>query len=78
MVDAQAGIVHGRDMTGDRIREKRKERGLTLAELAARCGVQVGTAWRWEHGSAPSAEYLPRLADELDCDLRWLLTGEPS
>lgn len=54
-------------INGKRIRERRKALGLTLAELAARVGINPAHLWRMETGrsSNPNAQTLGRLADAL-------------
>jgi transcriptional regulator with XRE-family HTH domain len=51
---------------GERIRRLRKERGLSLADIADRLGVSKPTVWAWEHGkSRPVESRLTGLADAL-------------
>lgn len=54
-------------MIGDRIKNARKEKGLTQDELAARLHVVRQTVSKWESGSsAPDAELLVQLAQALE------------
>lgn len=46
------------------------------AIVAKRAGVSVGAVSKYLNGSEPGAFKAARLADVLDVDLRWLLTGE--
>jgi transcriptional regulator with XRE-family HTH domain len=41
---------------GGRLQRMRKERGLTLAQLAAQLGVSKPTVWAWEQGKARPVE----------------------
>jgi len=51
---------------GMRLNRLRRERGLTLAEVAARLGVSKPTVWAWEKGKAkPLPERLDSIADAL-------------
>lgn len=55
---------------GQTIRCLRKERGMTLADLAERCGSHVGNLSRIERDQArPSLELLSRLAQALSLSL---------
>ncbi len=55
---------------GTALRELRKSRGITLAELAERAGSHVGNLSRIERGTAkPSLDLLYRLAEGLDFSL---------
>jgi transcriptional regulator with XRE-family HTH domain len=54
--------------TNELIRAKRKEKGLTLKDVAAVCGVSEGTVSRWESGDIKNMrrdkiEKLSRLLD---------------
>ena len=62
---------------GARVRRLREVLGLTQAELAERCEVNVGTINRWEKNKtgAPSGDNLQTLAEALETTPRWLLTG---
>ena len=49
----------------------RERRGLTQAQLAARCGVDQGDISRIERGAtSPTARTLQRIAEALDADVR--------
>jgi transcriptional regulator with XRE-family HTH domain len=57
------------------LRAKRRKARLTQRQLAARCGTSHQTICYWETGSAiPSANWLPVLADALDCGIKDLYT----
>lgn len=62
--DARAGY-HGEDFPA-RLRRLRKERGLSLSEIAASLGVSKPTVWAWEHGKArPVDRRMTALAEVL-------------
>ena len=63
---------------GERIRELRKERGLTVYELANRLGISRNTLTNWELGEKePHAlEILREMAKILRVPLKSLLAGE--
>jgi transcriptional regulator with XRE-family HTH domain len=51
---------------GMRLNRLRRERGLTLAEVAGRLSVSKPTVWAWEKGKAkPLPERLDSIADAL-------------
>ena len=52
------------------IRAKRKDRGLTMDQLADRLGVTRQSVGAWEGGIAlPSADKLPEIAAALGCSI---------
>lgn len=58
---------------GERIREARKKRRLTLKGLGEQVGVTGGAVTGWESGrNIPDAIMLGRLATVLDVPLNWL------
>ena len=60
---------------GERIAEKRKEQGLTQAELAEKMMVTRQTVSRWETGTAlPDVERIAELAAVLGVSCDYLLT----
>ena len=60
---------------GERIAEKRKEQGMTQAELADKMYVTRQTVSRWEAGSVyPDVERIAELARLLDVSCDYLLT----
>jgi transcriptional regulator with XRE-family HTH domain len=63
---------------GERLRAARERRRLTKAEFARLAGVSGPGAQLWETGrmTFPRADTLVRLAEILEVDLRWLITGE--
>lgn len=48
---------------GERIKELRKRDGLTQEELGAKVGVSAQAVSKWECGSVPDTELIPKLAD---------------
>ena len=63
---------------GERIRELRKSRGLTIYELAMRLGISRNTLTSWERGEKKPCgiTLLEDMADVLQVSLRNLLAGE--
>ena len=63
---------------GERIRELRKSRGLTIYELAMRLGISRNTLTSWERGEKEPCgiTLLEDMADVLQVSLRNLLEGE--
>lgn len=52
------------------LRERRKELGLTMQQLADLVGVTVGSVEAWEHGrSCPELKRVPAVADALDLSI---------
>ena len=65
--------------TGGRIKEKRKEKGLTQAGLAALIGVDKSTVYRWEAGKqAPESGAAVSLAEALGTTSDYLLGKAPA
>ena len=60
---------------GKRIRAKRTELGLTMAELGKMVGVQSSAVNKWEHGDVKYIERarIADLAAALKCDPGWLM-----
>ena len=63
---------------GERIRELRKERGITSYEMATRLGISRNTLTNWERGEKEphSVEILEEMAKVLNVPLEILLTDE--
>ena len=60
------------------IRELRRAKGLTQAQLAESAGVTKVSVCKWEAGlTVPRAELLPVLADTLGCTIDALYGREP-
>ncbi|MEM7406038.1 MAG: helix-turn-helix transcriptional regulator [Pseudomonadota bacterium] len=61
---------------GDRIREARLHRGLSVEALARNMGVETASLAAWESGERqPRANRLNLLSGMLDVTLAWLLDG---
>ncbi len=60
----------------DRIRERRKQLGLSMQDVAALCDVSWQAVQRWETTAAPKRNNLLSLADALNISLEWLMTGK--
>ena len=64
---------------GSRIAARRKEKGMTQEELAARLGVSAQAVSKWENDvSCPDISLLPRLCRILGITSDELLTGDNS
>ena len=63
---------------GDRIRERRLKKGLTLEQLAQEIGSSKSYIWELENKDVtrPSAEKLQAIARALDTTMDYLLTAE--
>lgn len=68
-------------MINQRIKELRKQRGLSMAQLGAKIGVAASTIHKWESGSIESlrANKLPTLAKALGTTIEYLMgyTDDP-
>lgn len=64
---------------GERIKELRKERKISQAELAKNINVSPGNVGDWERGKAkPGADALISLMNYFSVSADWLLTGKGS
>jgi transcriptional regulator with XRE-family HTH domain len=64
----------GRPQVGRQVRRWRQERGLTLAQVAERSGLNVGYLSQIENDKAsPSLESLAAVADAVDVPISWFL-----
>ena len=63
---------------GERIRELRKERGITSNEMATRLGISRNTLTNWERGEKEphAVEILEEMAKIFEVPLKYLLTEE--
>jgi transcriptional regulator with XRE-family HTH domain len=67
------------NLLGLRLRERRRELGLTLAEVAAAAGISVGHSSSIEKGTTlPSLAVLARVAHALDLTLAEVLRASPA
>ena len=60
---------------GERIREQRKAKGLSVAELAERAGLSESLIEKLEQGKRGDGTTVTTafaIADALECDARWL------
>ncbi len=61
---------------GERIRMRRNELGLSQTDIYHKCGIASGVLSRIENGkNTPSIIAFYKLAQTLDCDMTWLVTG---
>jgi transcriptional regulator with XRE-family HTH domain len=61
-------------MVGAQVRRRRRDRGLTLADVAQRTGLNVGYLSQVENDKAsPSLETLAALAEALEVPISWFL-----
>lgn len=64
---------------GNRIANRRKEKGLTQLQLAERLNVSNRTVSKWENGDGyPDITILPNLSDILEISIDELIRGEKS
>ena len=62
--------------TGERIRELRKEAGLTVEKLAEKIGVGVRVVYKWQSGEiVPKVEHLYALSVLFRVSIEYILTG---
>lgn len=67
------------NLLGQRLRERRRELGLTLADVATAAGISVGHSSSIEKGTTlPSLHVLARFAHALDLTLAEVLRASPS
>ena len=65
------------DSIGSRIKERRKELGLTQTQVKELTGISSGTMSDIENGNTlPAAPSLIKLSEALDCSIDWILTGK--
>lgn len=64
-------------MMNEKVSQRRKELGLSQADLARAVGVSRGSVNKWEKGDISiKGVNLGPLAKALKCDVNWLLTGQ--
>ena len=62
---------------GDRIRNKRKESGMTQLELANKLNITDKAISKWEQNEGnPDISILPKIAEIFNVSLDYLLTGK--
>ena len=76
MGNVNAAKMPSPDGFAERLRELRKQKGLSQAELGERVGIHYTHVGRYERGvSRPAADTLKRLADALGVSGDYLLEG---
>jgi transcriptional regulator with XRE-family HTH domain len=67
------------DRFGLRLRMLRYSMGLSVEEIAERCGVHTATWSSWERGTAPRGmnQVVDTIASVTGCDREWLMWGGP-
>lgn len=60
-------------VTGDRLRERMLEAGVSQEDLAAAVGCTQGTISQILLGTTRNSRFLPRIAEHLGVSLAWLL-----
>lgn len=64
--------------TGNKIKEVRKEKGLTQEELAQKCGLSKNGIWNYENNKrTPTVNTLKQIANALDIPFSELLNINP-
>lgn len=72
-----AQTLRRRPQVGAQVHRRRRERGLTLAQVASATGLNVGYLSQIENDKAsPSLETLAALADALDVPIAWFLLDQ--
>lgn len=68
-------MTYNIDLTGQRLREARKNLGYSLEKVAEACGInQYQTVSKWENGnSIPSIDKLVKLSELYGCEIGYLL-----
>ena len=62
---------------GNRVRESRINKGLSVSQLASRIGVKPETVEKWESGETdPRPSKVNKLSGILGVSMIWLLAGE--
>lgn len=62
---------------GSRIKKRRKELGMTQPDVYQKCGIDSGSLSKIESGiRTPSVILFYKIAQVLECDIEWLITGE--
>jgi len=63
-------------MTGERIKNLRKQRGLTQQQLADELGVERSSVGKYETGSLPSGEMMLKMAEYFSVSVDYLFERE--
>jgi transcriptional regulator with XRE-family HTH domain len=73
----QTDSTRRRPLVGARIRRRRQDRGLTLAQVSSQTGLNIGYLSQVENDKAsPSLETLAALAAALDVPVAWFLLDQ--
>lgn len=65
------------NMIGSRLKERRKELGITISQIHDQTGISTGVLSAWERSEKlPSAPSLVKLSEVLQCSVDWILFGE--
>ena len=65
------------NMVGIRLKERRKDLGITLTQIHEQTGISTGILSAWERSEKlPSAPSLMKLSTVLQCSVDWILFGE--
>lgn len=63
--------------TGERIKEARRDAGLTQSQLAEKLKIPYQSIGQWERNvRKPKKDTLMKIASALECDPYWLMFGE--
>ena len=63
-------------MIGERIRERRKQLGMTQDELASKIGVKKTSVSNYEvNANSPPEKVIIKIMEALDCDANYLFSG---
>jgi transcriptional regulator with XRE-family HTH domain len=74
--DFSITIIMDMKTIGSRIKEHRKLKGFTQAQLAEKLGITVGSVSQWEQGvTEPSISNMKALCTHLETPLEWLAFG---
>ncbi len=72
-------VLMALDTLGERLREARLEKGLTLEQVAERVGVRLNTIWCYEKGKFRPSEPVLRLCTQIyDKPMEWFFGKEES
>ena len=61
-------------MIYDNIRERAKERGLSVNRLEEEANVSTGSICKWGNGISPTVKNIKKFADILECTVDELIT----
>ena len=65
------------NMIGSRLKERRKELGITISQIHDQTGISTGVLSAWERSEKlPSAPSLVKLSEVFQCSVDWILFGE--